>query len=313
MFDSLKNKEKKINHSSIPRAKNYVDALEKTLLYASLFNCGISESKLHQQIFDLKLTPAELKKAIAESSLKGNTIIKDDYLYLNWNDKGFYSRKENRIDKVKAERLLRFLNRLPFISMIAFSGGTSHYGIQNHDDIDLFIITKSNAVYIVYLIIHLYTFIIKSRKELCANYLIDETNLKISHSHEFFTAHQIITLVPFKCPEKLNIFLGENDWVNEFFPNFISENAETFRQPSKNYLLKPLNAVLMLIYKLRYRKKISSPENKGSLILKQNCLKLHTNDHREKIISEFNKRLQAYSRANKDDKGSIQNQELVEA
>ena len=313
LFDRLKNKEKKINHSSIPRAKNYVDALEKTLLYASLFNCGISESKLHQQIFDLKLTPAELKKAIAESSLKGNTIIKDDYLYLNWNDKGFYSRKENRIDKVKAERLLRFLNRLPFISMIAFSGGTSHYGIQNHDDIDLFIITKSNAVYIVYLIIHLYTFIIKSRKELCANYLIDETNLKISHSHEFFTAHQIITLVPFKCPEKLNIFLGENDWVNEFFPNFISENAETFRQPSKNYLLKPLNAVLMLIYKLRYRKKISSPENKGSLILKQNCLKLHTNDHREKIISEFNKRLQAYSRANKDDKGSIQNQELVEA
>ena len=313
LLDKLKNKDKKVYNINIPPAKNHVDALEKTLLYASLFNCGVSESKLHRQIFDLKLTEAELNNAIVESSLKGSTIIKNDYLFLNWNDNNFYSKKENRIDKEKAEWLLRFLNKLPFVSMIAFSGGTSHYGILNHDDLDLFIVTRPDAVYIVYMIIHLYTFFTKSRKELCANYLIDETNLKIMHSHEFFTAHQIITLIPFKNAEILNMFWEENEWVKEFFPNFNTTDGALYIKRARNYLLKPLNAALMLIYKLRYRKKIISPANKGSLILKQNCLKLHTNDHREKIISEFQKRLQAYFEAKKDDDGSIQNQELVEA
>ncbi len=311
LLDKLKNMDKKIYQINIPPAKSHIGALEKTLLYASLFNCGVSQSKLHPQVFDLKLTETELKKAINESSLKGNTIIKNDYLFLNWNDKSFYSKKEKQINKEKAERLLRFLNKLPFVSMIAFSGGTSHYGILNHDDIDLFIITKPDSVYIVYLIIHLCSFIMNARKDLCANYLIDESNLNISHSYEFFTAHQIITLIPFKNPGMLNRFLKENDWVKEFFPNFIAGNTEASRQLSKNYLLKPLNIALLLIYKLRYRKKIISLRNKGSLILKQNCLKLHTNDHREKIISEFQKRIQAYY-DKQDDSGAIQNQELVE-
>ncbi|MHB8579869.1 MAG: glycosyltransferase family 4 protein [Ignavibacteriaceae bacterium] len=296
---------------NILATRTYEEALEKTLLYASIFNCGIRENDLHHQIFDMKLDKLKLKNVIMESLRKGTTIKNNDCLFLNCIEKGFYSQKAVKIVKEKAERLLHFLNKLPFVSMIAFSGGTSHYGILNHNDLDLFIITKPNSVYIVYLFIHLYSFIIRSRKELCANYLIDETNLKISHSYDFYTAHQIITLLPFRNPEMLNKFWNENEWVKQYFPNFNPGTEIVPEHPLKNYLLKPLNLVLLLFYKRLYRKKIISSAGKSSLILKQNCIKLHTNDHKEKIISEFQNRLQDYYRSKRTNTESKLNRKLA--
>ena len=196
--------------------------------------------------------------------------------------------------------------------MIAFSGGTSHYGILNHDDIDLFIITKPNAVYIVYLMIHLYAFLARARKELCANYLIDETGMKIRHSIDLYTAHKIVPLNPFKNSRMLIKFINENEWIKKFFPNFNIKYANLVEQPSKNYLLKPLNIALMLMYKIWYRRKIISSTGTGSLVLKQNCLKLHTNDHRVKILSEFQSRLNEYYSAKETENDSQTNKELVE-
>ncbi len=298
---------------NIPFARNNEQALEKTLLYASLFNCGINETNLHQQVFDLKMNELELKNSIIKLQLNGNVKSINNYLFIDWNEKEFYSKNVLKLNKNKAERLLQFLTKLPFVSMIAFSGGTAHYGISNHDDIDLFIITKQNTVYIVYLIIHLFSIIFRTRKELCANYLIDESELKIKYAFDLYTAHQIITLIPFKNPQMLSLFLNENEWVKKFFPNFTTYKNGFKSTSSKNIYLKPMNLILMLLYRFKYRKKIKSSCKNGSLILKQNCLKLHTNDHRIKVLTEFQKRIYEYYKMKNFDNNVKQNHDLVEA
>ena len=279
---------------NIPDAKTKTEALEKTLLYARMFNCGIKSDLLHRQIFDIKMSKAELKETVNESIRIGLAFKKGDHIFINysWN-KSFYANKNKIIGK-KAGNLLRFLGKLPLTSMIAFSGGTNHYGIHNHDDIDIFIITKPNSVYIVYLIIHVFTYLIRSRKELCANYLIDENNLKILYQHDFYTAHQIISLRPFRNPQMLIKFWHENAWVKKFFPNFECSEPNGNFQASNFTLLKPVNLFLMKIYKRLYKAKINISKESGSLILEPDCLKLHTNDHRKNITIRFEKILGEY-------------------
>ncbi len=108
----------------------------------------------------------------------------------------YYQKKEKKLDIKKSKRILKIVKAIPFISSIAFSGGTANYGIDNHDDIDLFIITKPNSVFIAYFLIHLISKIFNARKIICANYLIDETNLTINNFEDVYTANQIISLIP---------------------------------------------------------------------------------------------------------------------
>ncbi len=291
LLDTLDFKVRKKYKSKMPEAKTNEEALEKTLIYSSLFNSGIRNEKLHQQIFDLCMTKKDMNNTLLCLSSQGIVKQHGGFTFLNNAEAGYYKIKSGtkKIDKLKLIRLLRFLKKIPFISSISFSGGTTHYGAENHDDLDLFIISKPYTVYIVYLIIHVYSLIFKARKELCANYLIDETNLEINHSYDPYTAHQIISLQAFKNCKLLNRFWKENEWVKNFFPNFEIKN-ERYKKPVKIYIVfKPLNKILLFCYRYFYRQQLLKLEQNNSLKLNEHCIKLHTNDHSTKIIAEFEK------------------------
>jgi glycosyltransferase involved in cell wall biosynthesis len=274
------------------------EALEKTLVYSGMFNSGIKEDKIHEQLFDRKINKVDLDRIIENYKMANIITAFNGSLYLNNRRKGFYQKSDAPLDKYKLINLLEFLNKIPFISLIAFSGGTAIYGLKNHDDIDLFIITKPYALYLVYFIIHLYSLLFNSRKKLCANFLIDETNLEINNMHDFYTAHQIITLNAFRNERMLNYFIARNSWINNYFPNFriINENC---KKSGRGFIfLKPVNWTLMSLYKFIYRKKLADLGPTGSMVLKKNFLKLHSNDNRFKISNEFQKSWNDY-RSNK--------------
>ncbi|MDR3667092.1 MAG: glycosyltransferase family 1 protein [Ignavibacteriaceae bacterium] len=289
ILDILESRIKKSPHFRINRSLTNEEALEKTLVYAAMFNYGIKVDKIHEQLFDRLINKFELDRIIERYKVANLITESNGYFYLNNRVKGFYKKSTARVDKNKLNKLLYFLNKIPFISMIAFSGGTALYGLYNHDDIDLFIITKPYTVYIVYLLIHLYSLLSDSRKELCANYLIDETNLEIKYSHDFYTAHQIITLSPFKNEKMLGHFISKNSWISKFFPNFKIINLDPKTSGKGYIIINPLNLTIMLLYKFLYKNKLDKLKLDGSMVITKNCLKLHSNDNRYKISSEFQK------------------------
>lgn len=287
LLDTLEMKVKKQQWICIPAAKNHREALEKTLIYSSIFNTGIRQEKLHEQVFDLKIGPEELQSVVSYLNSIGITNQSAGFIYLKDAEEGYYKRDKKRIDKLKLIKLLHFLNKIPFVSTIAFSGGTTHYGAENHDDLDLFIITKPYIVYLVYFLIHTYSLLFNVRKELCANYLIDETDLEITHSYDLYTAHQIISLQAFKGHKILNKFFEINGWVKNYFPNFNIRKTD-YNKPSKfYYLFKPVNKILQYSYRKLYSKQLEKFESNNSLKLNEHCIKLHTNDHKTKVIHEF--------------------------
>lgn len=287
--------EKTHNDFSISISKaNYIEeAIEKTLLYSALFNSGIKKDLLHQFLFDVKIEKSDLKKNLIDLYIQNKIIIDGDYLYLNFKLKTFYKKHHVKLNSKKVKKSLFILNHIPFISGIFFSGGTANYGIENHNDIDLFIITKPNAVYLVYFFIHIFSKIFNIRNDLCANYLIDENNLEITQK-DYYTAHQIVSLKAMRNAKALNYFLFKNDWVKKIFPNYDLiipiKNKAVFKRVYS--LLIPLNKIIKNFYKFLYRdylKKFSD-----SVLLNDNCLKLHTNDHRMKTLKNFDEEWKRY-------------------
>ncbi|GEM_PF-1128445 len=296
MLNMLELKVSKKVPVSIPKSEYLEEAVKKTLLYLKLFNSGIIKDKLPKFLFDRKASAEQVGTAVNNLLAEGIIYTKNDVIYLNSNNDNYYAESVKKINQEKVKRILKLVKLIPFISLISFSGGTAHYGLENHDDIDLFIITKPNTVYIVYFLIHLLSLIIGTRKELCANYLIDEKSMKIHAPRDFYVAHQIISLVPFKNEKMLNYFLVENNWVLNYFPNFSIENTSLKPSSGLYKFFMPVNKILRAFYRLLYRELISSHEGDGSLQLKDCSIKLHTNDNRVKIIKRFEKAWRNYVR-----------------
>ncbi|MGE5500148.1 MAG: glycosyltransferase family 4 protein [Syntrophothermus sp.] len=260
--------------------------VQKTLLYYKLFDSGLNVDMLSKFLLDLKVTRCQLDEAVA-SLIKRNIITaSDNILSLNAEVNHFYTKKSNSKNiKLKAA-LLRIIKNIPFITAIAFSGGTANYGLDKHDDIDLFIISKPHSVYIVYALIHLISVILKSRTVLCVNYMVDEIAVEIKIHRDLYTAQQIIALMPFTNSGYIDYFLFKNSWISEFYPNYkIPENVSRNISPVYN-VLSPFNRLLEKLYRKRYKKLLETAEDE-SIVLTENIIKLHTNNYRKKIITEF--------------------------
>ncbi|MCX6170773.1 MAG: glycosyltransferase family 1 protein [Ignavibacteriales bacterium] len=262
------------------------NAIEKTLLYYKLFNSGLEFESLHPFLHDIKVTREQIDDATESLLMKNAITINNNKMILNTEIDSFYTKKNKSIDPRLVKRLLKVLNKIPFITLIAFSGGTANYGINNHDDIDLFIITKPYSVYIVYLLIHAISLLFKSRNIVCVNYLIDEKEIVINTPNDLYVAHQIMSLKPFKNDEYLNFFISKNNWVTNFYPNYkIPESSHI--QSSSLYRINSLfNWALNKMYRKWYQKFINSSGD-GNVILSEHVIKLHTQDYRKKILEEF--------------------------
>ena len=95
------------------------------------------------------------------------------------------------------------LASLPFVRMLALSGGTAHHNARGGDDIDLFVVATAGRAYTAYTMLFLASTVTRRRGILCPNYLVDENHLRIAYHHDLFTAHQAISLVPIAGLEHL--------------------------------------------------------------------------------------------------------------
>ena len=297
VLDILKSRISKKIYFNNRVSKTHEEAIEKTLLYSHLFNGGLHKEDLYKYLFDIKISVDQFEKALDNLKYLNKINLKNDNVSLNYHNINIYKKEIKNLDKKRIKKALRIIKNIPFISCICFSGGTANYGIENHDDIDLFIITKPNSIYIVYLMIHILSKIFNIRRQLCVNFLIDETGLEIKDQRDYYTAHQIVSLVPFKNSRMLNSFRRNNYWAAKLFPNFISRLSNEYinQKKSGNFysILKPLNISLKYFYRILYRNYLKK-ESTDAIKLNNKCIKLYTNDHRIKILETFDREWKKY-------------------
>ena len=178
----------------------------------SFLPCSPSEKLLDETLIHLCLK----KKIFQNSDLFS---LRDDISLVD----------QRRADNLRASILLKkahaisaFLFQFPYVRAVGISGSLSKNVADENADIDFFIITSANRLWIARTLMHLFkkfTFLVGKQHWFCMNYYIDEEALQITDKN-IYTATEVVTLVPVCGNGMLKQFYDANAWTRIFFPNY---------------------------------------------------------------------------------------------
>ena len=148
----------------------------------------------------------------------------------------------------KTGRYARIISFFPFVRAIAVSGSLSKFHASENADIDYFIITDRNRLWIARTLLHLFkklTFITGHQHYFCMNYFIDTGSLELENRN-LYSAVEAVTLLPVYGQDLCERFERSNTWVSDFLPNHPGMNNFFYlmkkrRQPIKHFIEKVLN------------------------------------------------------------------------
>lgn len=144
--------------------------------------------------------------------------LKNDYFLIDRRIKGNAKAKQMI---GTAKKVSNLLIRFPFVRGIAISGSLSKNFADDDSDIDLFIITAKNRLWIARTLMHCFkklTFLVNRQHYFCMNYYIDEQELQIREKN-IYTAIEIATLMPLHGDTTFEQFYVANAWTRNFLPH----------------------------------------------------------------------------------------------
>ena len=111
--------------------------------------------------------------------------------------------------------------RFPYVEAVGISGSLSKQYYDNESDIDFFVITKPNKLWICRTLLMLYKkiFLLNSRKYFCVNYFVSSNQMEIEEKNRF-TATELKTLIPMQGKTIFKQFYQNNQWVKGYFSKF---------------------------------------------------------------------------------------------
>ncbi len=288
---------------------------------------AILKTLAYFDIFDYPLTPLEVRKfceekltedqfdAAMNAILSAGFIYKLEEFYGLRNDlslaekrmKGNY--RANQLFP-KAFEIGAFLYKFPCVRGIGISGSLSKNFADEKGDIDFFILTKANRLWVARTFMHLFkklTYIFGKQHSYCMNYYLDETTLEIEEKN-VYTATEVKTLVPVAGSKTLTLFFGKNEWTNGWLPNFQNneEKITDWSSGLKRFIEWLLNnrmgeAMDNYLFGLTTKRWLRK-ESKGKKNIKGRIMSLLTSKHfaksnpdfyQERIIEKYNDKVAA--------------------
>lgn len=195
----------------------------KAILYFSIFRYPLKIEEIHSYTNNSTLdeTTNELQHLMDEKIL---TKIDDFYVYakdLESVTKRLRGNLQAKKALVKAKERAAFISKFPYVEAVGVSGSLSKGYYDNESDIDFFVITTPNKLWICRTLLMLYKkiFLLNSRKYFCVNYFISANHLEIEEQNRF-TATEMKTLIPMQGAAVFEKFYENNKWVNAYFSKF---------------------------------------------------------------------------------------------
>jgi len=142
--------------------------------------------------------------------------------------------RRQKISLSKFERrsfVLNLLGSLPMVRYLGISGTVSMLNANEKDDIDIFIITQANCLFVTRFLAVLLTSLLgvrrrrgesRAKDKLCLNLFFSEYDLRIpKRKQNLYVAHEIGQLWTVRNKENTyERFLAANRWINRYFPHF---------------------------------------------------------------------------------------------
>lgn len=290
----------------------------KTLIYSDIFDYPLTKDEIWKFLIGKKVHKDSFEKELNRLVRFEVTPFETTPLGCNRNLYYLIDRKEiaeKRIRRkkvsqqklVEAKKIIKYLSLIPTVLFIGISGGLALKNAEKKDDIDLFVITSKDTLWITRLILVFLLLIMgqyrgrgkKESQKVCLNMLIDETSLSFPKKRQdLYTAHEIVQLKPM-CDRDNTYkrFMEANKWVDLFLPNARGtkpnatlSNADSFfsvilRPVLRLSALKQFAKIIQLLYMKKHRTKET---------VESNFLAFHPFDYKSFVLKEYNKRLNKY-------------------
>ncbi|MBI2326202.1 hypothetical protein HYU91_02325 [Candidatus Collierbacteria bacterium] len=202
---------------------NLVNAVRQTRKYAAYFHSHLDNEGLHHWLISEKIVS---KKRLARFPQKlSKRQLHDIQMH----------QEISKLKIEKARRIAHFLSYFPTISLIAVTGSLAVANARVDDDLDLFIITRANALWLTRaFVIPLISIFYKRRKPfairdslfairdaVCLNLWLDESALAVPESkRSLYTAHEVLQAKPiFDRGDTYAKFIRSNEWTKKYLAN----------------------------------------------------------------------------------------------
>ena len=216
----------------------------KTLAYYDIFNYPLTAEEIYYNLGTNHVTSMDVANEI-EKLFDSGLIYKKNNFYLLTNNDKYISRRidGNKLAEKKmnsAYRMTNFISKFPYVRAILLSGSISKGYMEKDSDVDYFIITHPNRLWVTRLLLMLFKkiFLLNSRKVFCINYFVDAETLEIEEKN-IFTATELATLIPTYGTELYDALYTKNIWIREFYPNFPKRDTVRISE-NKNSIIKKL-------------------------------------------------------------------------
>ena len=283
-------------------------ALLATVVYADLFDSPLPVKQALTASLGFAFDEAEIHRLIRGPQLSRLiTVHPGGYLALTERSHLVDAMPERealtRALLDRNRKSLSLLAAMPFVRSLMISGGVAHRNPGRKPDVDLFIVAAAGRAYTAYTMMFLATKMTGRRHLVCPNYLLDENELAIAYHRDLFTAHQLVSSLPFSGQGTYEALCRTNEgWVRRFFPAFAARPA-TDSPPAASWQL-PAELTLWLIapalekslrwaWRFRLRRRAAAAIH-SDVVLADGILKLHLSDYRRVVMDRFAERLQLF-------------------
>ena len=197
-----------------------------TLAYFDIFNYPLTSGEIYLFLKN-RYDQSEYEDAI-KCLVGSRSIYQFSNFYTLKNDYSLIARRCEGNKRAAglitvAGKVSDILIRFPYVRGIAISGSLSKNFADENSDIDLFIITAKNRLWIARTLMHAFkklTFLVNKQDYFCMNYYVDEEQLEIIEK-TIYTAIEVVTLIPLQGDSMIENFYSANAWTREYLPNKI--------------------------------------------------------------------------------------------
>lgn len=263
-------------------------AILKTLVYADIFNYPLTLREIHKWLIGKKVELRQIKMGQRQ------------YYCLPGREKIIKIRKQrtkqSKIYFKKAKIISWIFKIIPWIKLVGISGGLAMENASKKDDIDLFVITAKNRLWITrFLVLGLLSLIGQRRKrddlpskvagKLCINTLLEEDRLEQANK-DIYLAHEVLQMkVLWQRDGVYSKYLEDNSWVFKFLPNWTTQvQSEKFKVQSDNAKFNFFDKIENIAKKIQL-KIMKKP--KGLERIENGALYFHPKDCRKEILAKF--------------------------
>ncbi len=293
------------------------EAIFKTIVFFDIFDYPLTAFEIwqyldyHCSLYDVEKVLLDIDKEKIESNgayyfLKNRKeIVRTRSRRYNYSD-----RKMKRAMRIS--RLFRFI---PWIKMIAIGNIIGSNNLKDGSDIDFFIITEKNRVWLSRFFTTIITKLLllrprvnNVRDKICLSFYISDDkanleNLHLEKNKDPYFVYWLANLMPiYQRNNYYKKFLKKNNWLRIVLPNWepllVSTHRDIGREPSFVYrgiidlfiggLEKEVKNLQLKILPNDLRRIMNKDTR---VVINDSVLKLHVKDRRQEYLELFEKRI----------------------